>query len=66
MQSGEVKTDVVASREPLGKTDVEDGISGQKVNLGLLAELADALDSKSNDRRRWSTTTSRARRPKSC
>ena len=50
-ESGEAKTDQVTSHESLGKTNENGGFSGPKVNIGLLAELADALDSKSNARK---------------
>jgi hypothetical protein len=50
-ESGEVKRDQVKSRGSLGDTKGNSGFSRRNLNIGLLAELADALDSKSNARK---------------
>jgi len=50
-QSGGTKWDQVTSQGTLGITDEKHCISGANLNIGLLAELADALDSKSNARK---------------
>ncbi len=49
--TGGVKSDRVASRESLGNTVQNTGFSESNSTNGLLAELADALDSKSNARK---------------
>jgi hypothetical protein len=51
VESSEAKTDQVRSEESLGNTEENGGFLEQNVSIGLLAELADALDSKSNARK---------------
>ena len=50
-ESGGMKSDGLLSRQSPGMTEVELGFTGANLSLGLLAELADAVDSKSTARK---------------
>jgi hypothetical protein len=58
IESGETKTDAVPSRGSVGNPQESGGFSEDDLNHGLLAELADALDSKSNVQNSQSLTPS--------